>query len=95
MVETVAIEDATLELTARILIGHLLRAVLIGIRLTHAWQRASSAAGEARRDARGCTGAISRARARARAHSETADDGPEISEIHGGQHQVLRNLTHA
>ena len=48
--------------------------------LTHAWPRASSAAGAARRDARGGAGAISRALARPRAHLEIAFDGLEIVE---------------
>ena len=41
--------------------------LLVHPNLTHAWPLARSAAGEARRDARGCAGAISRAKARARA----------------------------
>jgi len=95
MVETVAIEDATLGLTARLLIGHLLRAVLIGIHLTHAWQRASSAAQQARRDACGCTGAISRARARARAHlAMVAHPCFELGSIQCGQLWVTILLTH-
>ena len=63
--------------------------------LTHAWPRASSAAGEARRDARGCAGVISRARARARAHLEMAADGLELGELQLGQLCVLLHLTHA
>ena len=43
-------EDASLFQIAR---GHLLNADLAGNLLTHTWPRASSAAGEARRDARG------------------------------------------
>ena len=59
--------------------------------LTHAWQRASSAAGQARRDARGG----GRDRARARAHVEIAADGLELGEIQRGQLCVLHYLTHA
>ena len=62
--------------------------------LTHAWRRASSSAWEARRDARGGAGAISRARTRARAHLEVADDYLELGENQVPQPCVIHNLKH-
>ena len=44
---------------------------------------------------RAAGGAISRARARARAHIETAADGLELGEIQSGQLCILIDLTHA
>ena len=44
---------------------------------------------------RAAAGAISRARAKARAHFEMAEDCIEIGEIHGGQSFIILNLAHA
>ena len=44
---------------------------------------------------RAAAGAISRARARARAHEESGDDGRELGELQGGQYFVFRNLKDA
>ena len=44
---------------------------------------------------RAAEGAISRARARARAHDVNFGDGQELAEIHGGQLCVMMHLTHA
>ena len=44
---------------------------------------------------RAAAGAISRARARARAHHELLGDGLELWELQGGQIWVITHLTHA
>ena len=44
---------------------------------------------------RAAAGAISRARARARAHLELVADGLELGELQGGQLWVVLNLTYA
>ena len=63
--------------------------------LTHAWPRASSAAGGGLGAMRAAAGAMSRAQARARAHKEIAADGLELGEIQRVQLCIMHNLTHA
>ena len=68
--------------------------VCVMMHLTHAWQRASSAARVRLGAMRAAAGAISSARARARAHVEF-DDFRELGQLQGLQRWIKPTLTHA